>query len=206
MREVNRSAGAKNAVAVQYHFGDRDGLLRAVLAKHWPDVDARRHAMLDEYEASGSGDAGGVRPLAAALVRPLAAKLADDDGGLEYLQVYAEVVNRPASGDEPEPGPGMSSKPDSIGRWRSLVAPFLEEDATRLHRRFTAIRFAASELGRRAASGRHADDRLFASHLIDLVEALLIAPTSAETRRLADERDASRSSGGRRRASSRRPA
>ena len=46
LREINREAGAKNAVAVQYHFGDRDGLLRAVLAKHWPDVEARRHALL----------------------------------------------------------------------------------------------------------------------------------------------------------------
>jgi AcrR family transcriptional regulator len=187
LREITRESGAKNAVAVQYHFGDRDGLLRAVLQKHWPDVEARRHALLDEFEADPSG---GVRFLAACLVRPLAAKLADDDGGREYLQIHAELLNMPRAADDD--GAVVDPKRDSIQRWRALVAPYLEEDATRLHRRFTVMRFSAAELARRASTGRHTDDRLFVSHLIDLCEALLVAPTSAETRRLADARDESR--------------
>lgn len=187
LREINREAGAKNAVAVQYHFGDRDGLLRAVLQKHWPDVEARRHALLDEYEADpGSG----VRFLAACLVRPLASKLTDEDGGREYLQIHAELVNMPRAGDDELAR--VDPQRDSIHRWRGLVAPYLEADATRLHRRFTVIRFSAAELARRASTGRHTDDRLFVSHLIDLCEALLLAPTSSETRRLADARDESR--------------
>ena len=72
-----------------------------------------------------------------------------------------------------------------------MVEPFLEQDATRLHRRFTAIRFTASELGRRAQSGPHTDDRLFISHLVDLVAALLVAPVSPLTSRLAVDRDRS---------------
>ena len=73
-----------------------------------------------------------------------------------------------------------------------MLEPLLEQDAVRLHRRFIAIRFTAVELGRRAASGPHADDRLFVSHLIDLVTALLGAPVSEETIRFADDRDAHR--------------
>jgi AcrR family transcriptional regulator len=187
LREINREAGAKNAVAVQYHFGDRDGLLRAVLHKHWPAVEARRHALLDEYEADPDG--GGVRSLTACLVRPLAAKLSDEDGGREYLQIHSELLNMPREEDDPA---RLDPHRDSIQRWRALVAPLLEEDATRLHRRFTVMRFSAAELARRASTGRHTDDRLFVSHLIDLCEALLLAPTSAETRRLADARDESR--------------
>ena len=38
-----------------------------------------------------------------------------------------------------------------------------------------------TEIGRRAESGPHADDRLFTSHLIDLVTALLLAPLSPQT-------------------------
>lgn len=185
LREINRLAGAKSPVAVQYHFGDRDGLVRAVLAKHWPAVDARRHALLDEHESDPSK---GVRSLASCLVRPLAAKLADDDGGREYLRIYAELINRPRDEEPEAPTPTA----DSVQRWRALVAPHLEDDATRLHRRFTVMRFAASELGRRAVDAPHKDDRLFVSHLIDLVEALLVAATSEETRRLADERDLAR--------------
>ena len=58
-----------------------------------------------------------------------------------------------------------------------------------LHRRFTAIRFAAAELGRRAESAPHRDDRLFVSQLVDLVEALLLAPVSPTTASLAADRD-----------------
>ena len=91
-------AGARNASALQYHFGDRDGLLRAVLAKHQHAVEARRHAMLDAYEADGGAD---LRALAGALVRPSAAMLADGDGGPAYLQIVADLMNRPRPGHRP---------------------------------------------------------------------------------------------------------
>ena len=41
LREINRASGARNAIAVQYHFEDRAGVVRAILQKHQPDVDAR---------------------------------------------------------------------------------------------------------------------------------------------------------------------
>jgi AcrR family transcriptional regulator len=186
LREINRASGARNAIAVQYHFDDRAGVVKAILAKHTPDVEARRHAMLDQYEAEGSAD---VRLLAAALVRPPAAKLSDPDGGREYLQIHADLLNRPM-------GPPRDDPDDSIYRWRMLLEPLLEEDAVRLHRRLTAIQFAAVELGRRARSGPHTDERLFTSYVIDVAAAILRAPVSPETRRLADERDAARRSEG----------
>jgi len=189
LREINRASGARNAIAVQYHFDDRAGVLRAILDKHRPDVEARRHAMLDQYEADGVAN---VRALAAALVRPSAAKLADPDGGPEYLQISAYLMNGPVADAEAEPSSDREprSSRSSIQRWRALVEPLLAEDATRLHRRFTAIRFSAIELGRRAATAPHTDDRLFVSQLIDLVAAVLTAPVSDETVRFADERDA----------------
>ena len=187
LREINRASGARNAIAVQYHFEDRAGVVRAVLEKHRPDIEARRHAMLDQYEADAAPD---LRRLAAALVRPLAAKLADLDGGPEYLQIHAELINRPRPPVEATAAPDHR---DSIHRWRSLVEPLLGEDAIRLHRRFTAMRLTAAELGRRASTAPHTDDRLFVSHLIDLVTAVLAAPVSEETLRLADDRDSARS-------------
>ncbi len=186
LREINRASGARNTAAVQYHFADRDDVVRAVVGKHRPAVDARRHELLDRIEAHPPAQ---LRDLAAALVEPDAAELADPDGGPAYLRIRAELVNRP----RPRFDPTAPDDPtDSVHRWRALVGPLLEPNAMRLHRRFTAIRLAAAELGRRAASGPHTDDRLFVSHLVDLVATILATPPSAATVQLADERDARR--------------
>jgi AcrR family transcriptional regulator len=183
LRQINRAAGARNAIAVQYHFADREGVVRAILDKHRPDIEAQRHAMLDGYEAAGTAD---LRALADALVRPSASELRDRDGGRAYLQIASYLINRPDLPTRPAPRPDAAS---SIGRWLDLVEPLVDEQATRLHRRFNAMRFSAVELGRRASSKPRPDDSLFVSQLVDLVTALLGAPLSDETLRLARARD-----------------
>jgi AcrR family transcriptional regulator len=182
LREVTRASGTRNNVGLQYHFKDRNGVLEAILAKHLVVVDARRHALLDRCEAEDLGD---LRAMAGALIAPLATQLGDADGGPEFLQIYAELVNRPRG----EEVLAFGGPRNSLDRWRRQVAPLMDPEAVRLHRRFTAIRLTTAELGRRAASGPHTDDRLFVGHLVDLVTAVLGAPISDETVCLADERD-----------------
>lgn len=188
LREVIAAAEVGNSSAIQYHFGDRSGLVRAVLAKHHGAVEARRHALLDQYEADGSQE---LRTLTGALVRPLAAELDNPDGGAGYLQVMSELASAPR--------PVLSSASigdpaDSTYRWRALVEPRLTREAVRLHRRFTAVQFTLTELARRGRDERvrgtdeRRDDRLFTSHLVDLVTAVLAAPVSEETVRLARRR------------------
>ncbi|MET8047281.1 helix-turn-helix domain-containing protein [Streptosporangium sp. NPDC005286] len=188
LREINNAAGQRNSTALQYHFGDRTGLLNAVLAKHHPEIEARRHQLLDEYESRGSlPEAEARRVLAAALVRPMAAKLADPDSGRSYLRIMEQLVQR---GDLPALRSMQADPQQSINRWRELVAPLLSEVALRrLHQRFMAIRVTYVELARRAAGPEGKDDRLFTSHLIDVVSAVLATEVSAETARLLGERD-----------------
>lgn len=189
LREIQRAAGVRNVVALQYHFGDRAGLLQALMDKHNRDVDARRHALLDRFAAT---DMLEIRGLAEALVLPLASKLADQNGGNAYLCIYADMINRRQPALLPEESQAFG---ESILRWRELVDPFLDDTATRLHRRFRVIRFTVNELARRAASAPHADDRLFISELVDLVAAILNAPTSPRTQQLSDERSRASESG-----------
>jgi AcrR family transcriptional regulator len=172
LREITRASGARNAIAAQYHFTDRAGMVQAVLDKHRPEIEARRNALLDEHEAEGRD----LRSLAAALVRPMAAKLADADGGPEFLQVYADLLNRPQ--------PQLELHEPSLERWHGLVGEILDAEAVALHRRFTALLYTAVELSRRARAGPHDDDRLFTSWLVDVVAAVLGAPVSLETQRL----------------------
>ncbi|MEU6369351.1 helix-turn-helix domain-containing protein [Streptomyces sp. NPDC046931] len=182
LNEIKRAAGQRNAMALQYHFGDRAGLLRAVLDKHLPAVDARREVLLQQYEDGGAAD---LRSLAAALVLPAATKLADPDGGREFLQIVAELLNRPEPLVEVVVTEGSSIYP-----WRRLVEPLLvPESTTVFHTRFTAMRFCHAELAARAAGRPRRDDRLFTSRLVDLVTALLAAPVSEQTGRLLHERN-----------------
>jgi AcrR family transcriptional regulator len=181
LREINAAAGASNASAIQYYFGDRAGLIRAVIARHDPDVAARRHALLDQYEADERG--ADLRTLAGALVRPFAAEVDKSPG---YLQVRADLVNRP----RPVINPGTLEEPkDSMNRWRGLIEPLLSVEAVRMHRRFLALRFTLTELARRTHDPSRRNDHLFVSHLIDMVTALLAAASSTETRQQLTSRE-----------------
>jgi AcrR family transcriptional regulator len=185
LREINRAAGQANASALQYHFGDRAGLLRAVIDKHRVDTEARRHALLDQYESTGVED---LRALASALVLPLASKLDDPDGGREYLQINSELYTRPDFDKMSEMVPSKGPR-NSIRRWHAMLDPMVPlAEKSRLHSRFPAMRFAFVELARRASDRPRRDDRLFTSHLADLVTALLAAPPSPQTAVLLDQR------------------
>ncbi len=175
MREITRAADQRNTNALQYHFTDRQGLLRDLLNRHGESVDLHRTALLDETVTGVE-----LRPLAAALVAPLA-DLLRSGKGVEYLQMTAELVARPTHFREVV---DLVTQRPSLVRWSQLVEPFLPPQAVGrpLHRRFTAIRFVHNELGSRARERQsRADHRPFTSHLIDLVCGLLIAPVSSDT-------------------------
>jgi AcrR family transcriptional regulator len=181
LREIARAAEQGNTNAAQYHFGDRDGLLLAVLDRRETEVDLRRAELLDGLDPAA---AGAPRALAAALVEPYVPELSDPDGGPEHLRILAEVVARPArfaAALEQQ-----WARP-SVRRWSALVEPVLPPEAVGrpLHRRFAVIRFVHGELASRARDrGGRRDHRLFASHLTDLVAAMLAAPVSPATAEL----------------------
>src|SRR5699024_572577 len=176
LREITVMAAATNASAIQYHFGGRSGLLRAIHAKHDPAVERSRHRLLDHCERDGAKD---LRMLAAAFVRPLADRLYAK-GGHGYLQLMADEVNRPNMTYDPS----REDPAESTTRWRYLVEPLLDPEAVRLHRRFVTIQFTLTDLARRARNRPEGDHSRYISHLVDLVTAILDAPLSPETRRL----------------------
>jgi AcrR family transcriptional regulator len=89
LNEISRAAGQRNSNVCQYHFGSKEGLMQAILDRHLPGIAARRNELLDALEKRGVPS---LRDLARAFIRPVAEKLADPDGGPEFVRINAELV------------------------------------------------------------------------------------------------------------------
>ncbi len=86
VRDVVKEAGQRNSSAVQYHFGNKAGLLQAILEPHQARLDERRAEMLDQL-----GERPGLEALIKALIRPLASLL-EDESGRHYIRIRAQLV------------------------------------------------------------------------------------------------------------------
>ena len=97
LREVVAAAGQRNASALSYHIGGREELVLAILEYRRADVDGRRMALLDEYEAAGIVmDESAV---AAGVIMPLVELMLRDSRGGDYLRFISQafVTERPES-------------------------------------------------------------------------------------------------------------
>ena len=87
--EITAAAEQRNNSAVQYHFGDKTGLLTAITDRHLERIAARRDELLDQLP-----DEASLRDLAEVIVCPLAEGL-DDPSAAAYLQIQANLLASP---------------------------------------------------------------------------------------------------------------
>lgn len=185
LREVTRAAGERNVTALQYHFGDRDGLVRAILSRHANVLGEQTNSLLDVVEASGRTD--DVVSVIEAVALPRIDMLKTTEG-CHYLQIASQVINRSTDrvveADEPLANIAYD-EPGSLRRWAHMMVPLMPPLTTRepLHQRFAVLRFAHIELGRRAQlrGAATSPGDLFAAHLVDLMVAIATAPPSVRT-------------------------
>jgi AcrR family transcriptional regulator len=90
LRDIAVAAGQRNNFAVQYHFGDRDGLLRDITAFRSRISDESRTAMITELAVRGRHPE--VKDLVAAFVVPLSNHLRPENYYLAFLSRY--VIER----------------------------------------------------------------------------------------------------------------
>jgi AcrR family transcriptional regulator len=69
LRQISIAAGTGNNYAVQYHFGDAAGLIRAILLKRMPEVELKMAQLLARAKAAGG--LADTRTLVELLLRPL---------------------------------------------------------------------------------------------------------------------------------------
>jgi len=89
-REILQEAGQRNQSALQYHFGSKDGLIRATINERTSQIDKRRQELLAEI-----GDDPSLRQILEVLVLPLCELIENDAAGKNYLIFLAQAITQP---------------------------------------------------------------------------------------------------------------
>ncbi len=178
LREITAAAAQRNASSVQYHFGNRAGLIAAIVARHMQQVDANRNALLDVLEAEGRN---GPHDVVEALVLPLMTSLGTSSGRC-YLRIVDELLEHPASVDLDAALRGLNRSLERAGRLLAHALGALPSPV-RAARRELCTTFLLRALATRARQIdqgtrlRLTDDE-FAANLIDVLAAGLTAPST----------------------------
>ena len=90
--DIAAASGHRNRSAVQYHFGSRDGVIRAVIDHTMDPINAERNAVLDHLETTGA--ALTPRIVIEVAVGPLARQVRTPEGR-RYLRLCAQLINHP---------------------------------------------------------------------------------------------------------------
>ncbi len=108
MREIATKAGQGNHAAVQYHFGSREGLVRAIFDFRMEQMEAKRGAMLERARAMGRlKDA---RTILDIILLPQL-ELHDADGNHSYASFLSQYLLQSRS---PEFGDFSGSEPPHL--------------------------------------------------------------------------------------------
>lgn len=94
LQEIGRAAKQRHRSAVRYHFEDRLGLLRAILALHGEPIAEERSRLIDAIESDGAQ--ADVRRAAEAWVLPVVREAENPDGGMHFVRISAELIGHPS--------------------------------------------------------------------------------------------------------------
>jgi hypothetical protein len=173
MSDVVRDAGQANDSAVGYHFGSRQGLLEAVVAKHVAVMDGHREV---------PPRPAGIRALVDAILGPTAALLSTEEGR-DFLRIMEQLADwsgmatgRPAP---PLRGTTIGAQLEALTRRLGdrLGMPLARERVALMVVFLTgalAARARAVETGGR----QRLSHQRFVDHLTDVLTGALTAPSS----------------------------
>jgi AcrR family transcriptional regulator len=178
LRQINQAANQRNISAAHYHFGSRDGLVRAVLEHRLPDLDRRRGELL-----SRKVPAKDVRFYLEAFIAPLMQELAPRQEGNYYLR-FIQQYERIHGGDYEF---ARRISPHGVEIYAGLegLLFYIPPEVRRLRIEYlinmihSVLATAEARLERGEIS--HAEVALIGFNTIDMFAAALSAPLSAET-------------------------
>lgn len=170
LADIVRDAHQANDSAVGYHFGSRQGLLRAIVERHVADMDGRRTLPAEGADLYAVVDG---------IVRPTAALLSTEEGR-DFLRIMEQVADWSGLGSgRPNPMIEDTVLAAQLGRLNALlmaeVGPVLARERAALF--VTFLTAALAERARSRAAGRRQrlnHDR-FVTHLVETLTGALAA-------------------------------
>jgi AcrR family transcriptional regulator len=187
LTEINKAAGQRNSSALQYHFRSRDGLLKALLARHTPALAEHRRELLEHAAASPTV----VRAAAEAFVLPLAELLTTDWRGRAFLRIVTDLRTDPRrTYGEIDELVGYTASVEVteliVAAFEGLPQPLIRE---RVLVAGTMVLHALADRSRLIDTARRGqrvvDARLFVANLVDMYVGAVLTPASAATLALA---------------------
>ena len=181
MHDIAAASGHRNRSAVQYHFGSRDGVIRAVIDHTMDPINAERNAVLDHLETTGA--ALTPRIVIEVAVGPLARQVRTPEGR-RYLRLCAQLINHPRFMTDASDAIAVNT---SIARCTRHLIPAVAHlpRAVAAERGSQVAGFiirACADQARLMDTGTPARPLLtvedFTLNLIDTILAILQAPTS----------------------------
>ena len=181
VQDISQASGHRNRSAVQYHFGSRDAVIRAVISQTMEPIAAERNLLLDHLETTGS-------PLTArsaleVVVLPLARQLRTPEGR-RYFRIAAQLINHPRFMTDARDAIAINT---SIARCAAYILPTLDHlppliAAERTSQVTGFIIRACSDQSRLIDSDPPARPVLsvddFTVNMVDIILAILETPTS----------------------------
>lgn len=170
LADVVRDAHQANDSAVSYHFGSRQGLLRAIAERHIAAMEERRRV------PDTSAD---LREVVAAIVEPTAALLTTAEGR-DFLRIMEQVSDWSGLGSG---HPNEVLRGTVLGRQLRLLEQVLLRDRDRVVARervallVTFLTGALAERARSREAGRRQrmNHEKFVGHLVDVLSGALAA-------------------------------
>jgi len=178
LRQISASAGTANNYAVQYHFGDMGGLIRAVLEKRMPEIERRRAALLANTKTAGL--LGDLRALNEVLYRPLI-EHTSPSGERWFPRFVLELFTSPSGLDATGGTAQLTPVSAHILDLQCAANPAVPALLLRERHRTIVTMILMTVLNRRAPL----DDRFDAAlidNALDMATAALSAPVSKAVR------------------------
>jgi AcrR family transcriptional regulator len=179
-RRISQEARQRNNSALQYHYGDREALLVALVAARMGPINQRRRALLGELDSRAKP--AHLSDLVAALVVPFVEQLLDGERGGNYVRIAAQIFARNQAerllGPERPWNDAFYEAVERIRIHLSALPRPVQDQRIRFLAGHLVQATAAAEVLLRGLSARTRLGRVraFADDLVDYTAGALVAP------------------------------